>query len=146
MSDIKPVIFLDIDGALWTFNTMLPKDEYGYTFDRPCVTALGWLIEHSQASVVLSSSWRIAGLATMCQMWADRDLPGKLISITPDLHSMVNPHFINNPYLLSRGYEIETWLKQNNNPEYFNYRRPSRFYSKANEACHHTQLKNRFNS
>ena len=116
---MKSVIFLDIDGVLWPYNTSLPKDQYGYCFDKSCVEALRILIEKSQADIVLSSSWKIAGLSTMVQMWEDRDLPGKLIDITPDLQRNVDPLSVKDPYLLSRGYEIEIWCSQKS--RYTNY-------------------------
>jgi len=116
---MKSVIFLDIDGVLWPYNTNLPKDQYGYCFDKSCVEALQILVEKSQADIVLSSSWKVAGLSAMVQMWDDRSLPGKLIDITTDLQSKVDPLSVNDPYLLSRGYEIETWLTQKS--RYKNY-------------------------
>lgn len=116
---MKSVIFLDIDGVLWPYDTTLAKDQYGYSFDKTCVEALRVLVEKSQAAIVLSSSWKIAGLSVMIQMWADRSLPGKLIDITPDLQHSFDPLSVNNPYLLSRGYEIDIWLAQK--PRYKSY-------------------------
>ena len=44
-------------------------------------------MEHIDADIVISSSWKMWGLDAMQRMWARRDLPGKVIGITPNTES-----------------------------------------------------------
>jgi len=89
------LIFLDIDGVLNpecymrylhernTRDKRLEfRDAYGHLFDPHCVTELKRLIDTTDADIVISSAWRLAGLAVMQEMWVDRDLPGAVASFT----------------------------------------------------------------
>jgi hypothetical protein len=116
------VIFLDIDGVL---NTAIYaqhyfdickhfglsrkdakdlrhglRDEFGSHFDPRPVGLLKWIIEQTNAKIVISSTWRHSGEETMKLMWEMRDLPGEVIGITPLLNT-------------DRGEEIAEWLREN---------------------------------
>jgi hypothetical protein len=117
------VIFLDIDGVLNTevfaraFFGVLKRmnksrteakaiakaelrDEYGITFDPMATDMLEWIVQATDAKIVISSTWRKSGLNTMQTMWEMRDLPGEVIDITPRLNT-------------PRGEEIAEWLREN---------------------------------
>lgn len=121
------VIFLDIDGVLNTgiyathffeickhFDLTRRaakdirhglRDEFGSHFDPKPVTLLKWIIELTEAKIVVSSTWRMSGKETMKLMWEMRDLPGEVIDITPILNT-------------DRGEEIDMWLKENQVDKY----------------------------
>ena len=75
------VIFLDIDGVL----NLIPQghDKYGAIFHNHLVENLRYLVEQTQAKIVISSTWRMSGLEEMKNMWKDRNLPGEVIGVTP---------------------------------------------------------------
>ncbi len=86
-----PIIFLDFDGVLNTEkyycelkNKELPSnDKYGQLFDPKAVANLRKIIDATEARIVVSSSWRYMGLNVLQRMWYDRDLPGRIVDITP---------------------------------------------------------------
>ena len=101
------IIFLDIDGVL----NVIPKDfdKYGGTFHEDFVENLRHMIKETGAKIVISSTWRLAGLKAMQEMWKFRDLPGEVIGITPD--SYFNKDLgISDDDDASRGHEIKWWL------------------------------------
>ena len=117
----KKVIFLDIDGVLNTkdwhcrMTKDTPRDEFGYAFDPVAVANLAHIIEETSADIVISSSWKEMGLYVMQSMWKDRQLPGKVIDITPDYMSdemLLNADLndIDLDCIDIRGYEIKGWL------------------------------------
>lgn len=86
-----PIIFLDFDGVLNTEKYYcelkskgLPcDDKYGQLFDPEAVANLRKIIDATGARIVVSSSWRYMGLNVLQRMWYDRDLPGRIVDITP---------------------------------------------------------------
>ena len=86
-----PIIFLDFDGVLNTEKYYcelkskgLPSDDkYGQLFDPEAVANLRKIIDATDARIVVSSSWRYMGLNVLQRMWYDRDLPGRIVDITP---------------------------------------------------------------
>ena len=86
-----PIIFLDFDGVLNTEKYYcelkskgLPSDDkYGQLFDPEAVANLRKIIDATEARIVVSSSWRYMGLNVLQRMWYDRDLPGRIVDITP---------------------------------------------------------------
>lgn len=111
------VIFLDIDGVL---NVMFPgRDNYGRLFHPEFVDNLRWIIDETGAKIVMSSTWRFAGLEKMKQMWIDRNLPGELIDITIDCVQLVDDGRAEFYDLVERGHEIQQWLDEH--PEVENY-------------------------
>lgn len=121
------VIFLDIDGVLNTEryiteaieNDMPVHDKYGHIFDYKSVDVLRHIIKESGAKIVISSTWRYAGIKEMKDMWKDRKLPGEVIDVTLARDSsrieeqkrlykeLYGEHF----YDRSRGQEINIYLK-----------------------------------
>ena len=95
------IIFLDIDGVLNVINQ--GRDEFGHKFNPKFVENLKTIIDQTNAKIVISSTWRNAGLAKMQLMWEVRDLPGEVIDITPNFrHTNA-----------VRGEEIAEWLRLN---------------------------------
>lgn len=105
---MKKVIFLDFDGVLVTDRyqmqllddgVQLHVDEYGARFDPVCVENLRRIIDSTDAEIVVTSTWKMErGLSGIQKMWQARNLPGKVIGVTPD----IDP--------IHRGNEIEAWL------------------------------------
>ena len=105
---MKKIIFLDFDGVLVTdrgqkhqlaTNGTL-RDEHGALFDPECVKCLKEIIDSTDAEIVVTSTWKMEmGLEGIRQMWSDRDLPGNVIGVTPD----IDP--------IHRGDEIAAWLE-----------------------------------
>jgi hypothetical protein len=96
---MEKIIFLDIDGVL---NVCFEgRDEYGRYFHPHFVENLRYIIEKTQAKIVISSTWRFSGLIIMQEMWEKRNLPGEVIDITPHID------------ICKRGEEIQFWLDNN---------------------------------
>ena len=114
---MRKVIFLDIDGVLnpkWWDNRK-PSDRYGCLFDPNTVDHLEEIVVKTGAVIVISSSWKDMGLSELQKMWKDRNLPGKVIDITPNYMSdemLLNADLndIDLDCLDIRGYEINGWL------------------------------------
>ena len=108
------VIFLDIDGVL-NVNRQ-EHDKYGSLFHDNFVNNLRHIIDKTDAVIVISSSWRHSGFETMCDMWEFRNLPGKVIDITPCcVRNVMNGHKELSFYeRCERGNEIQEWLDNHN--------------------------------
>ena len=116
---MSKVIFLDIDGVLntkWWYTQMdrnTPKDKYGYAFDPRSVANLQKIVDETGSDIVISSSWKSFGLSELEEMWQDRELPGKLIDITPNSVSdemFLNADLDHMELFHIRGMEIKEWL------------------------------------
>lgn len=92
------IIFLDIDGVL----NVIPqgRDRFGAIFHKEFVENLQWIIDNTQAKIVISSTWRMSGLEGMKEMWHTRNLPGEVIGITPKIFNEI------------RGVEIDAYLQE----------------------------------
>jgi hypothetical protein len=124
------VIFLDFDGVLNTesflvhffkimemcsvkrpeakqLRRVLIQDDYGNLFDPLCMNQLEWVLEMTDAKIVISSSWRNNGIETMRSMWKDRQYKGEIYDVTPYFWGKM------------RGEEIAAWLSEH--PEVTNY-------------------------
>ena len=103
------IIFLDFDGVMDTASydlflnrNGLPEcDDNGRpVFDPKCTECLKLIIDETHADVVVTSDWKyIDKYEGLLQMWRDRNMPGFLTDITPN----VSKH---------RGDEIDLWLKE----------------------------------
>ena len=47
------------------------------------VAELKRIVAETNADIVIESSWKYLGLEAMQQMWSDRNMPGKVIDVTP---------------------------------------------------------------
>ena len=119
---MRKVLFLDIDGVLntkWWYTQMdknTPKDKYGYAFDPNAVANLKKILDETGADIVISSSWKCMGLSQLEEMWEERNLPGKIVGITPNSVSdelLLNADIDNIELFHIRGTEIREWLRKN---------------------------------
>lgn len=105
------IIFLDIDGVL---NLKYPgHDKYGRLFHPHFIDNLRTILEATGAKIVMSSSWKINGIDWLRDMWKDRNLPGEIVDITPDLYYEYSVLRDDDDYC--RGDEIKQWLDNNSN-------------------------------
>lgn len=125
------VIFLDIDGVLNSFDNLhalnalykcklaSSRDEFGQLFDERCVRWLRYIIERTEAKIVISSTWRSSGIDKLKTMWQMRDLAGEIIDCTPTYVDdyIVNLHACTNNEA-DRGYEIQQWIEENKPKRY----------------------------
>ncbi|MDE6300828.1 MAG: hypothetical protein K2M19_03850 [Muribaculaceae bacterium] len=103
------IVFLDFDGVMDTvaYDMYLVKnglpecDDKGRpVFDPECIECLRIIIAETNADVVVTSDWKyIDKYEGLLQMWKDRNMPGFLTDVTPN----VSKH---------RGDEIDLWLKE----------------------------------
>lgn len=112
---MRKIIFLDFDGVLntshWDRNATI--DQYGYVFDPNAVANLAEIIRETGAEIVVSSSWKSMGVKKLQQMWKDRQLPGRVIDVTPNTMSdefLLHADLDNMDILSLRGQEIKEWL------------------------------------
>lgn len=101
-------MFLDLDGVMNTDSA--ERDEYGHLFNDKCVANLAKIIEATGAEIVISSTWRSQGLARMVNMWMDRNLPGKVIDVTPDCAQLTHYKTLEYYDQVERGHEINEWI------------------------------------
>lgn len=122
-NNYRKILFLDFDGALNTeyHQDLLQylgkpwQDEYGALFAPNAVKQLKRIIDVTNAEFVVESSWKYLGLDAMKELWEVRNLPGRIIDITPST--------ISDEYLLNldlddfsnkmhhcKGLEIVSWL------------------------------------
>lgn len=104
----QSILFLDFDGVMVTdrYQTQLMdanstlRDSHGAKFDPVCVECLKQIIDCTDAAIVVASTWKMEmGLDGIQKMWSERNLPGKVIDVTPD----IDP--------IHRGNEIAAWLE-----------------------------------
>lgn len=111
---MRRIIFLDFDGVLNTeyyqgllqFQGKQWQDEHGAFFDPRAVRQLKRVIDTTGADIVVESSWKYLGLEAMQELWRVRDLPGRVIDITPSLTDNA-----------SKGEEIAAWLSEHATPD-----------------------------
>jgi len=94
------VIFLDIDGVLWT---QLPLDAAADTFSADSVDQLNRILRaHPDVRIVISSAWRhMHPLGWLQDHFESQGIdPEKIVGITPYMSDMTSV----------RGNEITRWL------------------------------------
>jgi hypothetical protein len=113
---MNKIIFLDIDGVL----NVIPRDvdKYGQIFHEHFTDNLRLIINETGADIVISSTWKMSGLEVMINMWNDRGLPGKVVGITKTVDELINLGIAPFYDLVSRGDEIELYIKENNISKY----------------------------
>ncbi|CDC28619.1 putative uncharacterized protein [Prevotella sp. CAG:386] len=121
------IIFLDFDGVLNTehhqrqllYERKAWQDKYGTCFDPEAVKQLQTIVDMTHADIVIESSWKYLGLEAMQEMWQDRQLPGRVIDITPSVISdsmllSTDLERTSPSALHCKGAEIASWLYDNN--------------------------------
>jgi hypothetical protein len=86
------------------------------------VKQLQTIVDMTHADIVIESSWKYLGLEAMQDMWKDRQLPGKVIGITPSAISdnillSTDLDVSDSSMLHCKGAEIASWLHENNMQE-----------------------------
>lgn len=120
------IIFLDFDGVLNTehhqrqllYERKAWQDKYGTCFDPEAVKQLQTIVDMTHADIVIESSWKYLGLEAMQEMWQDRQLPGRVIDITPSVVSdslllSADLEQTSPSALHCKGAEIASWLNDN---------------------------------
>lgn len=122
------IIFLDIDGVLnpthymnalykmWkaSFTEIKSHDEYGQLFFYQNIEALKHIIDNTGAKIVISSTWKMAGLSEMIKLWKHRNLPGEIIGVTPLQIEVIDLGMEKYYDMVCRGMEIDCWIKMHN--------------------------------
>jgi len=107
-------LFLDIDGVInpqhwenmihkmWKTSNgeIKSKDAYGLLFFDQSIKHLEYIIEETNCSLIISSTWRLEGVEKLREMWSYRDLPGIIYDITPIREDA------------DRGKEIIAWMRE----------------------------------
>lgn len=113
---MEKYIFIDFDGVLNTekYQKALYSegkktyDTYGPLFDPVAVENLRTILTKvPQAKIVIISSWKFEGLDKMLKLWKDRELPGEVAGISPNLI----PESLED-LLAGKGREVRSWLAQ----------------------------------
>lgn len=116
---INKIIFLDIDGVLYTtqhhnylsLKNEKVRDKSGFIFDPESIKNFNKIIDETNAKIVITSTWRRSGLESMKKLFKMRGLKGEIIDITP-ISTLNDLYFC-------RGEEIEYWLTYNGISEKF---------------------------
>jgi len=110
---MEKYIFLDFDGVLNT-----PKGK----FDQKTIDNLRYLLERSDAKVIISSTWRLQGMEYMQQLWNELHLPGEVAGLTPSCNSITFSSVDGAEQWqglhAEKGLEIAEWLRLNANEPY----------------------------
>ena len=118
-----PILFLDIDGVLVTsryWNELRlagrpARDESGdHVFDPACVEILRQIILRYNFDIVISSTWRMGGYDWMLELWARRNLPGKIVGCTPVMDMKKGSIYVPS----RRGEEIFDYCQKNDVDRY----------------------------
>lgn len=107
------IIFLDIDGVLRPLHSYIGTDEYGQFFTEECIYNFKYLIDNTNAKIVITSTWKSSGLIIMKEIWDKRNLPGEVIDITPNEVDVVDSGNAEFYDLVDRGLEIKQWITNN---------------------------------
>lgn len=123
---VAKIIFFDFDGVLNTeyhqrqlqFEGKIWQDRHGASFDPEAVKQLQAIVDKTHADIVIESSWKYLGLEAMQEMWQDRQLPGRVIDITPSVISdslllSADLEQTSPSALHCKGAEIASWFNDN---------------------------------
>ena len=108
-------IFLDIDGVL-NHQSAYKADECKcvkiknssrqyVSFSSVSKSLLNDLIKLTDAKIIVSSSWRHSGLEYLKDVWANENMNGEIIGLTPELYGKDLPS-------IPRGMEIDLYLNR----------------------------------
>lgn len=108
------IIFLDFDGVLSV--SLQERDKYGQLFHQRFVDNLKYVIDKTNAKLVIISSWRTDGIDVMQNMWKDRNLPGEIVGNTPYCAKLETCRKYRENQ--ERGLEIQEYIDENNIDSY----------------------------
>jgi hypothetical protein len=102
------VIFLDFDGVLVTRHSWLVHSAEQARADPDCVRHLNRITTATQASIVVSSTWRhgktLKGIQEILESW---EVAGNVVGMTPVLRRTEGRF----SFSATRGQEIHAWLE-----------------------------------
>lgn len=78
----------------------------GLSFDLEAVQWLNYIVDNSNADIVITSSWKYKGLEAMHNMWTEYAMHGYVKDITPSIQ-------MRRDLFCMRGMEILKWLSDN---------------------------------
>lgn len=78
----------------------------GLSFDLEAVQWLNYIVDNSNADIVITSSWKYKGLEAMHNMWTEYAMHGYVKDITPSIQ-------MRRDLFCMRGMEILKWLSEN---------------------------------
>lgn len=109
------VIFLDIDGVMTTNKHLKMSDKYfGMEFDPEALSNLKYIIEKTDAWIVVTSTWRIGRRVTeMKDIFANYGLNGRIAGITPVINNVPRGKEIAEyieSYDISRRYKVDKFV------------------------------------
>lgn len=87
----------------------LERPLFGY-FDPQAVAALNWLVQASQASLVVSSTWRLMGVPRLRTKFKLEGVKAPVVGRTPDSYDLAVPDS-SKVVSLTRGQQIDAWLR-----------------------------------
>ena len=101
-------------------NNLNDFDENGSIFDPNAVDNLRYIIDCTNADVIISFTWRYDGLDKIQKLWKDRNMPSKIVGITPHLiiasfEEVDSKEIWQKRPIGSREMEIDEWLRLNTN-------------------------------
>ena len=89
------IIFLDVDGVLNSINNLIEvynkthksHSGYNYPFDEKCLNNLKFIVDKTDAYIVISSTWRrnIKGKMVLLSKLKEYGLDKRVIGFTPIL-------------------------------------------------------------
>lgn len=111
--DIKALVFLDHDGVMAneeSFNNELMSDNY-YQFNDTCLANLEYIIECTDAHVVITSSWRKRNLNWLHEVYKLRNFKytERIIGETMRAYQFVEKGC---QLPIGRGTEIKVWIEK----------------------------------
>jgi hypothetical protein len=107
------IIFLDFDGVMVTEGSAKNRTQSRYAGASPvAVTALDRIVRETGAQIIVSSTWRAGGLATMCQVLEEWGVEARPVGCTPDSAKAKTLGDIKLYIAKGRGDEIQAWLDQ----------------------------------
>lgn len=119
------LIFLDIDGVLWTYRHAEWLTNHGKSrrhglfpcLDPACVQRFNRLVAETGALVVVSSTWRkMRPLDVLKKELSAQGVRARIVGATPDLNA--GPRGVSDP-IAFRGDEIAAWLATHQTPSAF---------------------------
>lgn len=125
---MQKILFLDFDGVLNTDSYQIHLrvqgepgwDDHGELFDPEAVGNLGRILDAvPETRIVVESSWKLQGFDELRLMWKERNLPGQLYDITPDIFceellfiDLSNPDNVRKVEGIGKGREISAWIRE----------------------------------
>jgi len=100
------IVFLDIDGVLVNRKSLLFASGMRAAGNADCVAALNRITDETGAFIVVSSTWRMAGLMQIKEILKSWGVKAEVLGLAPDLTRRRGAIYT----ATERGDEIQEWL------------------------------------